>query len=433
MFITNPVVVSVVVLLVLCLIKIPVFFSLMIAAIVAGLTSGIDITTTMNLLFGGMGANSNTALYYILLGSLAYIMEKTGASEIMAYEISKAVKSNKFLLYLIMIIISILAESVIPIHIAFIPIIIPPLLAMMNKMKIDRRMLSVSFGFGLKAPYIAIPLGYGKLFHDILETSFGNSGLEISASTITGTTWIIALIIAAGVTLGLIFFSRNREYADKNIKPKDLVNEIPKLNKDHVLIFLSGLIVIVIQILTESLPLGALCGLIFLVVTGVVKIKNVQDMLNGGISMMGFIAFVMLIAAGFANIVTESDAVDSLVKIASSSLGSSKIVASYIMIVLGLTITLGIGTSFGTVPIVASIYVPLAQSLGYSTRAIILLITIAEVCGDAGLPSPNTTLGPTSGLSVDGQHEHIKDTCIPQITFIGLPLIIVGGLLTAFL
>ncbi|WP_308533443.1 Na+/H+ antiporter NhaC family protein [uncultured Peptoniphilus sp.] len=302
----------------------------------------------------------------------------------MAYEISKAVKSNKFLLYLIMIIISILVESVIPIHIAFIPIIIPPLLAMMNKMKIDRRMLSVSFGFGLKAPYIAIPLGYGKLFHDILETSFGNSGLEISASTITCTTWIIALIIAAGVTLGLIFFSRNREYADKNIEPKDLVNEIPKLNKDHVLIFLSGLIVIVTQILTESLPLGALCGLIFLVVTGVVKIKNVQDMLNGGISMMGFIAFVMLIAAGFANIVTESGAVDSLVKIASSSLGSSKIAASYIMIVLGLTITPGIGTSFGTVPIIASIYVPLAQSLGYSTRAIILLVTIAAVCGDAG-------------------------------------------------
>lgn len=433
MFITNPVVVSVIILVVLCVLKIPVFFSLMIAAIVAGLVAGIDLTQTMSLLINGMGNNSQTALSYILLGSLAFIMEKSGAAEIMALKISGAVKNNKFVLCFIMVIIAVIAESVIPIHIAFIPIIIPPLLAVMNKMKMDRRMLSISFGFGLKAPYIAIPFGFGKLFHDILQDSFTKSGLDITPKEIVSTTWIIAAIMFCGLIAGLIFFSRDREYntTNKDLEQKD--REIPKLERNHVFVFLSGIITIVVQLLTSSLPLGALCGLIFLVITQVVKINEIGDMLDGGISMMGFIAFVMLIAAGYANVITNSGAADGLVDIAKNSLGNSKLIASYIMIILGLTITLGIGTSFGTVPIISSIYVPLAQSLGYSPRAIILLVTIAAVCGDAGSPASDTTLGPTSGLGVDSQHDHIKDTCIPQISFIGVPLVLVGGFITTLL
>ena len=66
-------------------------------------------------------------------------------------------------------------------------------------------------------------------------------------------------------------------------------------------------------------------------------------------------------------------------------------------------------------------------------RATILLVTIAAACGDAGSPASDTTLGPTSGLSVDGQHEHIKDTCIPQMLCFGLPLIILGGFVTTLL
>ena len=154
-----------------------------------------------------------------------------------------------------------------------------------------------------------------------------------------------------------------------------------------------------------------------------------QKMLDGGINMMGFIAFVMLIAAGYANVVIKSGAIDDLVQVAQNLLGGSKLVASYVMILLGLMITLGIGTSFGTVPIISAIYVPIAMSLGYSLKATILLVTIAAACGDAGSPASD----PTSGLSVDGQHEHIKDTCIPQMLFFGLPLIVLGGFVTTLL
>lgn len=430
MIFTNAVVLSVIILAALCLAKVPVFFSLMISAVCAGLISGTGITETMELLIGGMGNNAETALSYILLGSLAYCMQETGAADIMAKKIGSLVKDNKILLCAIIIVIAIAAETIVPIHIAFIPILIPPLISHMNKMKMNRKMLSVSFGFGLKAPYIAIPVGYGAIFQGLIVDSFNRSGLSIVRKDVIATNWMVAVIMLIGLVAGLIFFSRDREYAQKDVKDQD-VKDIPnKLEKKHILVLLSGVITVVVQIFTESLPLGALVGLIFIVVTRVIKWQDIQKMLDGGINMMGFIAFVMLIAAGYANVLIKTGAVNDLVQFATSLLGGSKLVASYVMILLGLMITLGIGTSFGTVPIISAIYVPIAVSLGYSNPATILLVTIAAVCGDAGSPASDTTLGPTSGLSVDGQHDHIKDTCVPQFIFYGIPLILIGGFVT---
>ena len=93
---------------------------------------------------------------------------------------------------------------------------------------------------------------------------------------------------------------------------------------------------------------------------------------------------------------------------------------------------MGIGTSFGTIPILASIYVPLSLSLGFSNAAIILLIGIAAALGDAGSPASDSTLGPTSGLNADGQHNHIYDTCVPTFIFFNIPLMI-GGIVGAML
>ena len=90
----------------------------------------------------------------------------------MARQIGKLIRGNKFILAIIVMLFAVVAETFIPIHIAFIPILIPPLLGLMNKMKVDRRMLSISFGFGLKAPYITLPIAYGAIFHELIITSF---------------------------------------------------------------------------------------------------------------------------------------------------------------------------------------------------------------------------------------------------------------------
>src|SRR5699024_9521684 len=84
------------------------------------------------------------------------------------------------------------------------------------------------------------------------------------------------------------------------------------------------------------------------------------------------------------------------------------------------------GTSFGTIPVIAAIFVPLGTSLGFSALAITSLIGTAGAIGDAGSPASDSTLGPTSGLNVDGQHHHIWATCVPTFLHYNIPLFIFG-------
>jgi putative amino acid transporter len=52
------------------------------------------------------------------------------------------------------------------------------------------------------------------------------------------------------------------------------------------------------------------------------------------------------------------------------------------------------------------------------------LADTAAALGDAGSPASDSTLGPTSGLNADGQHDHIKDTVIPTFIHFNLPLLV---------
>ena len=58
--------------------------------------------------------------------------------------------------------------------------------------------------------------------------------------------------------------------------------------------------------------------------------------------------------------------------------------------------------------------------------ATIAIIGTAGALGDAGSPASDSTLGPTSGLAVDGNHNHIWDTCVPTFFHYNIPLIIFG-------
>lgn len=438
MILLNPVLASVAVLTVLSLLKLPVFASLIISALVAGLTAGMGITDTMKIFVGGMGGNATTALSYVLLGALAYVINKTGAADILARKIGSMVKGNKFALAGIIVLVSIASGTVIPVHIAFIPILIPPLLALMNRMKMDRRMASVCFGFGLKAPYITIPIAYGSIFHTTIRDSVNNSGLNIELSLIWKTNWMAGLAMIFGLVVGLLIYSKDRTYKDVTSEEQEytmqVMNDEPIVIKlQHWLSLVAGIIALVVQLITESLPLGSMAALTFLVATRVVKWGEIDEILNGGIGLMGFIAFVMLLASGYANVINTSGAVEALVDAAFTALGGSKLVGAFVMTFLGLIITMGIGTSFGTVPVVAAIYTPLALKLGFSPAAIVFMVAVAGALGDAGSPASDTTLGPTSGLNADGQHDHIWDTCIPQFICYDIPLLVVGTIWPLFI
>src|SRR3712207_3338214 len=203
------------------------------------------------------------------------------------------------------------------------------------------------------------------------------------------------------------------------------------MTKKHWVALLGAVAAFVAQLATKSLPIGALSGIIVMIATGSIKWNEIDEIIDGGMRMMAFIAFVMLIAAGFGKVLRETGAVEQLVATAATMVGG-KLGGALLMLLVGLLITMGIGTSFGTIPIVAAIYCPLGMKLGLTPSSIIILIGIAAALGDAGSPASDSTLGPTSGLNADGQHNHIWDTCVPTFIFYDITLFI-GGLIGALI
>jgi putative amino acid transporter len=181
-----------------------------------------------------------------------------------------------------------------------------------------------------------------------------------------------------------------------------------------------------VQLSIGSLPLGAMCGILFMTIFGTIKWKGINSLIDSGIGMMGFIAFVMLVASGYGNVIRETGSVPVLISETIKLVGTNKIMMSSLLIVVGLFITIGIGSSFGTIPIIAVVFVPIAISTGYSPMATAILIGTAAALGDAGSPASDSTLGPTSGLNADGQHDHIWDTCVPTFMHFNIPLVIFG-------
>jgi len=133
-----PVIVSVIVMTVLCLFKLNVIIALIISALVAGVMSGMSLTDSMSTLIAGMSGNAETALSYILLGALAVAINQSGIANRLVIRLTNVLKDKRTLFVLIIAFISCFSQNLIPVHIAFIPILIPPLLGVMNRLKIDR-------------------------------------------------------------------------------------------------------------------------------------------------------------------------------------------------------------------------------------------------------------------------------------------------------
>ena len=232
-----------------------------------------------------------------------------------------------------------------------------------------------------------------------------------------------------------VLYRRPRTYrqdAQQGLQAPELAADT-RMTMKHWSTLLAIVLAVVVQITLESLPLAALMGLAVMIAGRAFKFSELDAHVTGGISMMGFIAFVMLIAGGYAAILKETGSVNELIESVVPYIGASKVMAATIITAIGLLVTMGIGTSFGTVPILAVIYVPLCAAVGFSVPATILLITAAGALGDAGSPASDSTLGPTSGLNADGQHNHIWDTCVPTFIAYNIPLMIAGIVFAQFL
>src|SRR5699024_535740 len=194
----------------------------------------------------------------------------------------------------------------------------------------------------------------------------------------------------------------------------------------HVLTIVAIVAALIAQSIIDNLIIGVLTWLILMFLFVAVPFKKGDKIVAEGVGMMGTIAFVMLVASGYGTILKETGAVDALVEMTSGFLSGNQFIIALLLLLVGLFFTIGIVSSFGTIPILAALYVPICMEAGFSPLAIATLIGTAGALVDAVSPASDLTLGPTSGLNADSKHNHIWDTCVPTFLHFNIPLFIFG-------
>ncbi|MGL2373667.1 Na+/H+ antiporter family protein [Helicobacter pylori] len=423
---SNPAFVAIICMCVLSLLRLNVMLSMISATLIAGLMGGLGITESFNVMIDGMKGNLNIALSYILLGALAVAIAKSNLIKVALSKLIGLMDYKRSTFCFLIAFIACFSQNLVPVHIAFIPILIPPLLHLMNRLELDRRAVACALTFGLQAPYLVLPVGFGLIFQTTILEQLKANGVSTTIAQITGVMWIAGLAMVVGLLLAVLtLYKKPRRYQEKSFNIEDYASL--QLNYHDYLTFIGIVVAFAIQLATDSMPLAAFLALAIILLGRGIKFKETDSLMDDSVKMMAFIAFVMLVASGFGEVLQKVHAIDGLVN-AITSIIQGKFLGAFLMLVVGLFITMGIGTSFGTIPIIAVFYVPLCAKLGFSTESMILLIGIAAALGDAGSPASDSTMGPTCGLNADNQHNHIYDTCVPTFLVYNLPLIVFGVL-----
>ncbi|QLK85603.1 Na+/H+ antiporter family protein [Staphylococcus sp. 17KM0847] len=429
----NAVLIAVVLMIILCLCRLNVVISLFISALVGGMIAGLSLENTISIFTSNIVDGAEVALSYALLGGFAALISYSGITDYLVTKIIKAIRAEdtnvsrikvKVIIIISLLILSVMSQNVIPVHIAFIPIVIPPLISLFNELKMDRRLIAVIIGFGLCFPYILLPFGFGHIFQEIIQKGFEKANHPIEFNMI----WKAMLIPASGYIIGLIlamfYYRKPREYRTIEVQEEENTAQL----KPYVLVVtvIAILATFIVQTLIGSMIFGALAGVLVFFLSGAYAWRKLDDQFVDGIKIMAYIGVVILTANGFAGVMNKTGDVEKLVEGLTMIAGDNQFISIVLMYIIGLIVTLGIGSSFATIPIIAALFIPFGESMGLSTMALIALIGTASALGDSGSPASDSTLGPTAGLNVDGQHDHIRDTCIPNFLFYNIPLIIMG-------
>ncbi|HBC4415636.1 TPA: Na+/H+ antiporter family protein [Staphylococcus aureus] len=429
----NAVVIAVILMIVLCLCRLNVVISLFISALVGGLISGMSIEKVINVFGKNIVDGAEVALSYALLGGFAALISYSGITDYLVGKIINAIHAEnsrwsrvkvKVTIIIALLAMSIMSQNLIPVHIAFIPIVIPPLLSLFNDLKIDRRLIGLIIGFGLCFPYVLLPYGFGQIFQQIIQSGFAKANHPIEFNMIWKAMLIPSMGYIVGLLIGLYVYRKPREYETRKISDSDNVTEL----KPYILIvtIVAILATFLVQTFTDSMIFGALAGVLVFFISRAYNWYELDAKFVEGIKIMAYIGVVILTANGFAGVMNATGDIDELVKTLTSITGDNKLFSIIMMYVIGLIVTLGIGSSFATIPIIASLFIPFGASIELNTMALIALIGTASALGDSGSPASDSTLGPTAGLNVDGQHDHIRDTCVPNFLFYNIPLMIFG-------
>ena len=429
----NAALLAITVMLGLAMLRIHVVISLLLGALIGGFFGGLSLARTLDAFNEGIAAGASVALCYALLGAFALAIEKSGLphaiSELAVKRLDHNSEKNhlKWALIILLAIASVISQNLVPIHIAFIPLLIPPLLYVMACLHIDRRLVACVITFGLITPYMIFPVGFGEIYlNQVLLGSIKKSGMDVCDINVMHAMAIPALGMVAGLFWSvLVSYRKPRKYSLEKIRSVERRRTTVR-HKSLATALLAIMLAFAIQLYSDSLIIGALIGFLLFLATGVVKLKEASGVFNEGMKMMTMIGFTMITAQGFAEVLKATGQVGILVTASTEFFSGNQGLAALAMLLTGLVVTLGIGSSFSTVPILTTIYVPLCMHMGFSPLATVSIIGTAGVLGDSGSPASDSTLGITSGLNIDNQHDHIHDTVLPTFLHYNLPVLIAG-------
>ncbi|MDH1263608.1 Na+/H+ antiporter NhaC family protein [Pseudomonas sp. GD03944] len=431
----NAVIAAVGIMLILSLCRVHVVVALIVGALAGGLIGGLGVEGSLTAFNKGLGGGATVALSYALLGAFAVAIAKSGLAHALANKALALVGKQesqgggmlKWVLILLLLAVAVSSQNILPIHIAFIPLLVPPLLYVLSKLQMDRRLIACVLTFGLITPYMFLPVGFGGIFlNEILLANVASAGVDIAGINVTHAMAIPALGMVAGLLVAVLFsYRKRRAYDLEKIEQAERV-DVPYNSLSLLVAGVAIAAAFVVQLWLDSMIIGALVGFVIFSVSGVVRWKEADGLFTEGMKMMAMIGFIMIAAAGFAEVMKATGEVKTLVDSSAALIGHDKAVGALLMLLVGLLVTMGIGSSFSTVPIIAAIFVPLGVQLGFSPLAIVSIVGTAGALGDAGSPASDSTLGPTAGLNVDGQHNHIWDTVVPTFLHYNLPLLAFG-------
>ncbi|HHT12026.1 MAG TPA: TRAP transporter large permease subunit [Propionibacterium sp.] len=427
----NAVVLAIVVMIALCLVRVPVMIALFASALLGGLQAGLGVGGALEAFNGNLLTGAQVGLTYVMIGALAVALARSGLLEVFARWVSRKVGTDeaktgravKWGLFGMLVVASLLSQNLVPVHIAFIPILIPPLLGVFNRLRVDRRAIAVILACSMSASYLLLPTGFGAIYlNEILLANVNEVG---AAHGLTATAdmapkamfWPVMGLVAGMIFAVLFSYRRPRDYGDP--VPGSPVTaqaeaETPQIRPFPLVMTLLALAAaLYFQIAFDSLLVGAMIGFLLLTVAGVFRWNDQDDVFVKGLLMMAQIAIIITVASGFAGVLTATGQIEPLIEASAAFIGDNRALGAFLMLFVGLFITIGFGDSFASVPILAPIYIPLALELGFGPLAVMCLLGAAAALGDAGSPASTISLGITSGLAADGRHEHVRDTVVP--------------------
>ena len=130
----NAVVLAVLLMLALSLLRVNVVLALVFSALVGGTVGGLSLIDTVNIFGSGLGGGAAIALNYAMLGAFAVAISKSGITDVIALKVASKIQPDgntrtvvwlKSILLGAILLAAVSSQNLVPVHIAFIPILIP--------------------------------------------------------------------------------------------------------------------------------------------------------------------------------------------------------------------------------------------------------------------------------------------------------------------